>query len=193
MVIFNSLLNLRLSVFQKPALCIGKTTISFTWAFLFLSVKNWNSDSLVNRTHVAKGNLKWWRQQFSIIANISTLLAEVCSWEIKQKVLASWKSKDRNYGHYQVGTETTDRFPDSGNCTCYELMPLLVKTYSPLRFRQLTHERNWVLALQTVIETPKNEDYLYSTSFSHSVHILTLAIGHQFFFLGNYSFFQQPG
>lgn len=94
MVILNSLLDVRLSVFQKSYSVHWKDNSIFHLSFLFLSVKNWNSDSLVNRILVAKGNLKWGRQQFSIIVNTSTLLVEVCSWETKQKPLAFQKSKD---------------------------------------------------------------------------------------------------
>uniref|UniRef100_A0A8C0VEZ4 CD99 antigen-like protein 2 n=1 Tax=Cyanistes caeruleus TaxID=156563 RepID=A0A8C0VEZ4_CYACU len=54
----------------------------------------------------------------------------------------SWKSTERNCECYQMGTGTTDIFPDSGNCICYKLMPLPVESYSPFRFRHLRHERN---------------------------------------------------
>lgn len=82
---FKFIAQLKTVSFPKAYSVHWKDNSIFHLSFLFLSVKNWNSDSLVNRTLVAKGNLKWWRQQFSIIVNSSTLLVEVCSWEIKQK------------------------------------------------------------------------------------------------------------
>lgn len=157
----------------------------FHLSFLFLSVKNWNSDSLVNRILVAKGNLKWRRQQFSISQYFHITCRDVLLRnQAKTPGLPEKQGlANRNYESYQVGTGTTDRFPDSGHCTCYKL---IVKTYSHCLLKPTAHldldiwdmrEIIWVLALQNVLETPKNEDYLHSTSFSHSVHVLMLITG----------------